>query len=78
MHPPITTRRVGFTSGEPELLALMTPVAIRPTTAKATMLQALAHAVGANDPRKGMTPPIMKLIAEAIDAWTGRAFEWGC
>ena len=65
-QPPIITRNVGFTRGDPELLALIMPVAINPATANATMLKAFAPAVGANAPRKGMIPPIMKLDAEAL------------
>ena len=66
--PPITTRKVGLNSGAPELFALIAPVTTNPTMAKVTILQALAPGVGANAPAKGISPPIIKLVAEATDA----------
>jgi hypothetical protein len=68
MQPPRTTRRVGVSTGEPDVLALTTPVTTKPPTANVTILQACDPGVGAKAPRKGMRPPIIKLVAEAIEA----------
>ncbi len=68
MHPPVTTRSVGASTGDPEVFAPIMPVRIKPAMAKATMLHAAAPGVGANAPKKGIKPPMMKLAADAIDA----------
>ena len=67
-QPPAITRRVGIKSLEPAVFALMTPVAIKPTMVNPTMLHAAYPAEGAKAPRKGISPPAVKLSAEAIAA----------
>ena len=67
-HPPIKTRTVGANTFDPEILALMTPVKIKPTSVKPTMLHALAPKLGAKAPANGIKPPLVKAIADATAA----------
>ena len=67
-QPPSMTRRVGLSGADPAIRALRTPVTRSPASVKPTMLHALAPRVGANAPKKGITPPNVKLAAEAIAA----------
>ena len=67
-QPPIITRIVGFITAAPDERALIMPVAKRPTSVKPTMLTATAPGVGANAPTNGISPPIVKLSAEATAA----------
>ncbi len=66
--PPPITRSVGMRSLEPAVLALIIPVATRPRMVKPTMLEAAAPGVGAKAPAKGIKPPAVKEIADAIAA----------
>ena len=67
-QPPIKTRTVGARTFDPEILALMTPVRIKPPRVNTTMLHALAPKVGAKAPANGIKPPVVKAIAEATAA----------
>ena len=67
-HPPIKTRTVGANTFEPEILALITPVKIKPTNVNPTMLQAFAPRVGAKAPANGIKPPVVNAIADATAA----------
>ena len=67
MPPPIT-RRVGIKILDPAVLALIIPVATRPTIVNPIMLQAAFPAVGANAPTNGIKPPKVNEIAEATAA----------
>jgi hypothetical protein len=59
---------VGFRIADPEVRALIMPVAKSPTSVKLTMLTATAPAVGAKAPANGINPPIVKLSADATAA----------
>ncbi len=67
-QPPAMTRIVGMRIFDPAVLALMMPVASKPTSVNPIMLEAAAPAVGANAPANGTNPPAVKLMAEAIAA----------
>ena len=67
-QPPIITRMVGFITAAPDERALIMPVAKSPTSVKPTMLIATAPAVGANAPANGISPPNVKLSADATAA----------
>ena len=68
------TRSVGMNNFDPAVLALRIPVKTNPTIVKATMLKATLPGVGAKAPRNGTKPPAVNEIADAIAAYTGRAF----
>ena len=76
--PPIITRAVVLKILEPAVRALSTPVRTRPTSVKPTILKASVPTDGARAPAKGISPPAVNEIADAIAACTGRAFVWGC
>ena len=67
-EPPISTRSVGESSFEPAVFAETTPVRTNPARVNPTMLHALVPKVGAKAPAKGINPPRVKEIAEAIAA----------
>ena len=67
-QPPIKTRTVGANTFEPEILALTTPVKIKPPKVNPTMLQAFVLRVGAKAPANGIKPPVVNAIADATAA----------
>ena len=62
------TRTVGASTFEPEVRAEMMPVSKSPPMVKPMMLQAFAPSVGAKAPAKGIKPPPVKEIADAMAA----------
>ena len=72
-QPPMSTRKVGMSSFEPEVFAPAAPAAIKPTIVKETIENEMVPTVGAKAPTNGMKPPMAKEAAEAIDACSGRA-----
>ena len=67
-EPPIKIRMVVLRYGEPAIRALNTPVPTRPASVKTIMLATFVLTVGASAPANGISPPAVKLRAEAIDA----------
>ncbi len=72
-EPPKTIRTTERVTEDPELIALKIPARISPTTVIATIVKTLPPSVGARAPKIGITPPAMKLKADAKAAWKGRA-----
>ena len=67
-QPPAMTRAVGVSNLDPAMRALNTPVKVRPMMVNATMLHAACPKDGANAPANGISPPAVKLRADAIAA----------
>jgi hypothetical protein len=67
-EPPISTRRVGGSSFDPEVRADRTPVKTNPPRVNPTMLHACVSNAGAKAPTNGISPPKVNEIAEAIAA----------
>ncbi len=72
--PPSRTRRVGRTRVVPAARAPSTPATARPTMVTATIAINRVPWLVASIPRKGTSPPMVKLVADAPAACPGRAF----
>ena len=73
MAPPIITRRIVRTKGEPAKREEMAPVVKRPNIAKRIMSVTLVPVPPMRAPMSGTVAPRAKLIADAIDACAGFA-----
>jgi hypothetical protein len=71
--PPVSIRKVVFVTLAPAVFALITPAIINPTKVVAIIESAFPPRLGANAPRNGISPPAVKLSAEATAAWIGLA-----
>jgi hypothetical protein len=75
----MSTRRVGISRREPAVFAPTAPAIIKPATVKPKIERVIDLEVAAapvvikRAPINGIKPPMAKEIADAIEAWTGRA-----
>jgi len=71
--PPNNKRRAGLIGGVPDKRALKIPDPINPIKVTATIKITRLEAEVPNIPKKGTSPPIKKLVAEAMPASKGCA-----